>query len=155
MLSTAILLGLLGLLGFVGCGLIAMGEDPTKGGQGFNALIAYAAIMLSFVGAVHWGLALGAGAATRRVQRLRYTLGVLPALVGWVALLLPMFVPPWTALVLLIAGFIAVMVVEARWAHLGDTPGRYKALHWLATVVVVAVLGCVLVTRLLGAHLSF
>src|SRR5271166_2971221 len=153
--STAILLGLLGLLGFVGCGLIALGEDPTKGGQGFNALIAYAAVMLSFVGAVHWGLALGAGAATRRVQRLRYTLGVLPALVGWVALLLPVFVPPWTALVLLIAGFIAVMVVEARWAHLGYTPGRYKALHWLATVVVVAVLGCVLVTRLLGAHISF
>ena len=29
---------------FVGCGLIAMGEDPTKNGQCFNALIAYAAV---------------------------------------------------------------------------------------------------------------
>ena len=153
--STAILLGLLGLLGFVGCGLIAMVEDPTTSGQGLNALIANAAVMLSFIGAVHWGLALGAGTATRRVQRLRYTLGVLPALIGWVALLLPLFVPPWTSLVLLTAGFIASMVVEARWAHLGFTPGRYTALHWLVTVVVVAMLGCVLVIRLVGAHISF
>jgi len=154
MLSTAILLGLLGLLGFVGCGLIAMVEDPTKA-WGLNALIAYAAVMLSFLGAVHWGLALGGSTATRRVQRLRYTLGVLPALIGWVALLLPMFVPPWTSLVLLIAGFIAGMVVEARWAHLRYTSGRHTWLHWLVTVVVVAVLGCVLVMRLLGAHISF
>jgi len=73
--STAILLGLLGLLGFVGCGLIAMVEDPTTSGQDLKAPIAYAAVMLSFIGAVHWGLALGAGIATRRVQRLRYTLG--------------------------------------------------------------------------------
>src|SRR5208282_1141210 len=68
---TAILLGLAGLIPFIGCGLLATGDDATRD-QGFTALIAYGAVILSFVGAVHWGLALGDGAASRQVQRIRY-----------------------------------------------------------------------------------
>jgi hypothetical protein len=150
---TAILLGLAGLIPMIGCGLVAMGEDPVGADHGFTALIAYAAVILSFTGAVHWGLALNDGAASLRVQRMRYALGVLPAVIGWIALLVPMFVPVWASLVVLIAGFIATPVMEARGAHLGYVPGRYMALRWLLSFVVVAVLLCVLVVRLLGAHI--
>ena len=151
---TAILLGLAGLIPFVGCGLLAIGEDVVTAEHGFTALIAYAAVILSFIGAVHWGLALSDGAAARRVQRIRYAAGVLPALLGWIALLAPMFVPAWVSLVVLLAGFIAVPVAEARGAHLGYVPARYIALRWVVSLVVVAVLGCVLIVRLAGAHVS-
>jgi len=151
---TAILLGLAGLIPFIGCGLLAMDGDPVMAEHGFTALIAYAAVILSFLGAVHWGLALSDGAATRRVQRIRYAAGVLPALIGWVALLAPMFVPAWVSLVVLLGGFVATPVAEARGAHLGYVPGRYMAVRWVLSLAVVAVLGCVLIVRLVGAHVS-
>ncbi|MEJ0016598.1 MAG: DUF3429 domain-containing protein [Acetobacteraceae bacterium] len=54
----AILLTLLGLVPFVGCGLGALGSDPVTATRMLDALISYAAIMLAFAGAVHWGIEL-------------------------------------------------------------------------------------------------
>ena len=151
----AILLGSLGYLPFLLCGLLAMSDNPVRATQGMTGLIAYAAVVLSFLGAVHWGLALNDGAAIAPVQRMRYGLGVLPALVGWVALWLTLFAPEWVSLLILLAGFIAIPAVEARGAHLGYVPTRYMALQWVLSVLVVALLGCVLVVRLVGAHIRY
>jgi hypothetical protein len=50
------------------------------------AMLGYGAVILSFMGAVHWGLAMaGEGQGAQR----RLALSVLPALLGWLALLLP------------------------------------------------------------------
>lgn len=74
-------LGYLGLLPFaVGAGLCWV-----DGGFGARWLLAYAAVILSFVGAVHWGASL-AGAHR---HPLAFVASVLPALTGWLALLLP------------------------------------------------------------------
>ena len=151
----AILLGSLGYLPFLLCGLLAMGDNPIRGTQGMIGLIAYGAVILSFLGAVHWGLALTDGAATAPVQRVRYGLGVLPALVGWVALWLTLFAPEWVSLLILLAGFVVTPAVEARGAHLGYVPIRYMGLRWVLSVLVVALLGCVLVVRLVGAHVRY
>ena len=53
-------------------------------------LLGYAAIILSFVGALHWGFAMSAPAAN--APRL-YTWSVVPALLGWLALLRPGVLP--------------------------------------------------------------
>jgi len=54
-------------------------------------LLAYAAIILSFIGAVHWGVALAKDDdATGNKQRgWNFLYGIMPALLAWFALLLP------------------------------------------------------------------
>lgn len=55
----AVLLGLAGLIPFLACGLgSVVGNGAVPAGRALLALIDYAAIILGFLGAVHWGLAL-------------------------------------------------------------------------------------------------
>ena len=54
-------------------------------------LLAYAAIILSFLGAIHWGVALARGDDTANNQSGNWSFfyGIMPALLAWFALLLP------------------------------------------------------------------
>jgi uncharacterized membrane protein YidH (DUF202 family) len=155
----AVALGIAGLLPFIGCGLGAVGMDTTRSPLMLAALLEYGAVVLAFLGAVHWGLALGsippAGETNQRAGRARLILGVIPSLIGWVALLLPLAMPPEAGLGLLIAGFIAVPVLEQQGRNRNLVPPGYMWLRWALTIVVVATLVTVLVLRLLGARLIF
>lgn len=62
-------------------------------------LIAYAAVILSFIGAVHWGVVMSNNDDRHSMHLLA---SVVPSLVGWIALLIP--VTP--ALFILLFGFI-------------------------------------------------
>jgi len=151
--SLALLLGAGGLVPFLACGLgsvTAGGAVPAD--RALLALVEYAAIILSFLGAVHWGMALvGSGTAERGgTESLRLALGVLPALVGWAALLVSVAAAPAIALALLIAGFLATAVVEARAAGDGLVPAGYMRMRWGLTLVVVLVLALVLLSRVSG-----
>lgn len=103
----ALSLGYGGLLPFLlGVVLIALGYRAV----GADVLAAYGAVILSFVGAVHWGLALG-----HDEQRWRhYASSVVPALVAWLALLLP----PVPSLGVLAAGLAGWRF----WECLADPP---------------------------------
>lgn len=155
----ALLLGVLGLLPFLGCGLGAVAAGEAHRAQMLTALLAYGAVILGFLGGVHWGIALdqaapvAIGVRSTMVERARLLLGVLPALAGWLALLLAMLLPPEVALALLIAGFIATVVVEEQGRRRGLVPHRYMWLRWSISLVVVAVLTTVLVLRLIGAKI--
>jgi hypothetical protein len=162
--ALAWLLGLAGLLPFLGAGLLALGNDPVAAGRGLGALVAYGAVILAFLGGVHWGTALAEPVGypapqTAGIQRARLGLGVVPSLVGWVALLLPQALPEpsgaWAALALLIAGFAGTTTVESRAARRGLLPRRYMLLRWLLSAIVVIILVSVLILRLLGAHLNW
>lgn len=155
--SLALLLGAGGLVPFLACGLgsvTAGGAVPAD--RALLALIEYSAIILSFLGAVHWGMALvGPGSAERGswqggAENLRLALGVLPALIGWAALLVSVAAAPAIALALLIAGFVATTVVEARAARDGLVPAGYMRMRWGLTLVVVLVLALVLLSRVSG-----
>lgn len=54
-------------------------------------LLAYAAIILSFIGAIHWGVALATDDDTVNKQQSsrNFLYGIVPALLAWFALLLP------------------------------------------------------------------
>jgi len=98
-------LGFSGLIPFWALALAPLfGVNPPWVQQ---ALMAYAAVILSFVGALHWGVA-----ATVRPQRPWRVFGwsVIPALLAWVALLLPFR----DALMLLTLGFATAMLVDQR-----------------------------------------
>ncbi len=52
------------------------------------ALVAYGAAIASFLGGVHWGIA---GQLPPHDARLHYAWGVVPSLLGWLALLMPAY----------------------------------------------------------------
>lgn len=93
-------MGYLGLLPFM-AGMVGMWVDAPGAG---TWLAAYGAVILSFVGALHWG----ASARKGSYAPAAYALSVLPALTGWLALLLP----HGPGLTLLGVAFIAWRVVE-------------------------------------------
>jgi Protein of unknown function (DUF3429) len=160
-----LLLGLLGLIPFLVCAYLACAWRDPAGGRAVVALIAYGAVILSFLGGVHWGFALTepppslAGLApvpTRAdpAHRPRIGLGVVPALIGWIALLIAVLgQSPALALCLLIAGFLATNIAEHTAFRRGWMPGRYLWLRWFLTVVVVALLVTTVVLRLSGARI--
>jgi Protein of unknown function (DUF3429) len=154
---TAILLGVAGLIPFIGCGIAALGPDETSAQKMLWALIAYGAVVLSFLGGVHWGFALEPHSLEQggRSERWRLLFGVLPALVGWLALLVPLALPSWIGLCLLIAGFLGTAIVESQAARRGLVQQGYMLLRWGLTAVVVAMLVTVLTLRILGQHVVF
>jgi hypothetical protein len=146
-----------GLIPFILCGLAAVSLDDTVAPQMASALLNYGAVVLAFIGAVHWGFVLvgvPAGASAKSA-RIRLLLGVVPSLVGWAALLIPMVLSPEAGLALLIVGFIGTPIVEQHGCNRGLVPPAYMWLRWVITVVVVAILVTVLVLRTMRAKIVF
>ena len=110
--------GLGGLIPFLGLALACWVRPELS-----EALLAYGATILAFLGAVHWGFALTDG----RAPWWRFGLGVLPALIAWVALLLPVGM----GLVLLATGIAATALVERAAARQGVVPAPYLALRYV------------------------
>lgn len=104
----ALALGLAGLLPFAASALAALALPPGQQGVALQALAAYGAVILSFLGGVRWGLAIGGPADGASLPRL--ALSVVPSLLGWAALLLP----ARPGLALLALGFIAMLAVDWR-----------------------------------------
>ncbi len=145
----AIAIGIAGLVPLIGCGLAALGM---AGDRGTLALVAYGATMLSFLGGVHWGFALSD--LSGRADRLRLGLGVLPPLLGWVALLVVLALSASLGVGLLAFGFAATVVVEARGRRAGLIPPGYMRLRYGLSAIVILVLVLVLVLRLLGVQIA-
>lgn len=106
-----------------------------------DVLLYYGAVILSFLGAVHWGLAMaGAGAESHGQESrdwARLGWSVAPALVAWVSLIM---VPLVGALMQILA-FTAVVFADARAVRLGLAPRWYPRLRRPLTAVVVISLG--------------
>lgn len=98
-----------------------------------RALLAYGALILSFLGAVHWGLLLAQPASDAPPRLLA---GVLPALAGWVALLLP----HRYGLALLVVAFGAFWLYEHRVLGERILPNAYLGLRRNLTLGVCALL---------------
>ena len=98
--TAARVLGLAGLLPFIaGAAALALLDAPGLQVWAATALAAYGALIATFLGGIHWGLAM------RGVQPVNVRLGwgVSPSLLGWVALLLPVNLGLWLLAVLLLA----------------------------------------------------
>lgn len=126
------LLGLAGLVPFLGSLALAAASADEMRGAALWALATYGAVILSFLGAVHWGLALGPGRPAAVEARLG--LGVLPSLVGWVALLLP----PVPSLLLLAAGILGTAGIETLAARRGLLGAAYLRLRWRLSLAAAA-----------------
>ncbi len=90
--AAPLLLGMAGLLPFWGLALLLLRPQlaPWDAVAGDLALATYAAIILSFLGGIRWGLAVaGAG---RSDAAAHYAISVVPSLVAWALLIAP---EPW------------------------------------------------------------
>lgn len=124
----AIQLGWAGVLPFFALALLAWlppWRDPAA-----QALLAYGAVILSFLGGVRWGRAMASGAGTGQ-----FAAAVVPSLWGWLAWLL---LSPLPALCVLAGGFALV----ARWDARGDALSAPDSFRRLRRGLSLAVLAC-------------
>ena len=114
----AALLGYAGLLPFAASALGIW--LPATRGFAVISLLAYGAVILSFIGAVHWGVALTRPQATLG----RYVFSVIPALIGWLAFM----VAPDNGLVIIAIGILAVWLIERQF-YAEPLPAWYRTLR--------------------------
>ena len=123
-------LGYGGLLPFLGTALVCWLE-PHHRSVWADMLLGYGAVILSFVGALHWGFAMVHPDAAGRPMNGVYAWSVMPSLVGWLALL----TQPEAGATLLIAGFLAQYWQDRRLARVLPLPAWYLPLRLQLTVV--------------------
>ncbi len=123
-------LGMAGLVPFVLLSL-AVWLAPTTYQVLINqALLLYASLILAFMGAVHWGLAM-----LQRENDFKSQLGlsVVPALVAWFAF----FLPEILNYSVLIIAFALLCLFDTRMSKTGRAPNWYPNLRSPLTAVVV------------------
>jgi len=123
-------LGYTGLIPFVALTAAAMLSDTAHAWLG-RALLAYAAVILSFVGALHWGFAMSLPDLDPRLQRGLFAWSVVPSLLAWVLLLLP----PRIAAIGFIIAFVAHLLRDLNLARRIALPRWYLPLRLRLTTV--------------------
>jgi hypothetical protein len=150
--AIAIAFSLLGLVPLVFFAFGAVGHIPETAERMLVSLIDYAALILSFSGGVHWGLALLPGAVQPSA---RIGAGVLPLIVAWVGLVLAQMVSPTVALAVLIVGYLAIVLTEHQAAQRLQLPSRYVWIRWGFSVVSMVMMVMVLILRGIGQTIVF
>jgi len=123
-------LGLAGLIPFVAGALLVFVTEGWNRNLSLLLLASYGAVILSFLGAVHWGFALAAPDPAAAWPRL--VGGVLPALWAWPCAGL---LPPSLGCVGLAIGLGLWLAVEEAALRRGWTPASYQRLRRLLSAV--------------------
>ena len=128
--AAVLVLGFGGLLPFMGLALLAAWV-PERGYAYFIATLAqYAAVICSFVGALHWAYAVRDDARGAEAWR-RYGFSVIPALAAWLALQTPV----WTALRLQAGILLACLAVESRLPSTRQWPAWLAPVRYVLTLI--------------------
>lgn len=140
----ALRLGFAGLIPFAALALaiVIFRQNPFLQEIAGKALLAYGAIILSFLGGVHWGRALFAPSKTLETRD--FVLSVLPSIFGWSCLLLPLIS---AGVLLLILGYIWQVYVDFKDMRQNMLP------HWFGRLRVQLTAGATLFLLIGGAAL--
>lgn len=130
------LLGFAGLLPFLAGALGVWVLETPWDWVVLNAQVYYGCVILSFLGAVHWGRALASSLEGEALWR-PLAWSVTPCLLAWVAA----FAKPDLAIVLLIGGLMATYLVDRSATGLGWFPAWYGVLRKYLSAGAVASLG--------------
>jgi hypothetical protein len=110
--------------------LLGIPDDHPWRAQTIALLAGYAAVVLSYLGGIRWGIALsGSGEDAGRV----FALSVLPAIGGWAAL----FIPAPYSFVLLAVAFAAHGAWDTLSAQQGTMPEWFAKLRMQLTAGIV------------------
>jgi len=123
-------LGYAGLVPFVTLATVVLLSAGEIQLQARAALIAYGAVIISFLGAWHWYTAIQLGGSRATLTRMSFA--VSPALLGWIAILLP----HRYGMALVITGLLITCVADGHWQ--AATQPWYRQLRQRLTLVATA-----------------
>ena len=131
----ALWLGASGAIPFIGLALAAHLLEPSLASRATFALLAYGAVILSFLGGVQWGFA----APDSQDLPRRLLMSVVPSLVGWAAL----FLTGQAGFLLLIIAFALVLLIDWQAHKQSKSPPWYILLRvpLTATVILCLIIG--------------
>lgn len=115
--------------------------------QALNFQVTYGAVMLSILGALHWGMEFAKPSPTQAQTIRRLMLGAAPIFFAWPTLALQ----PMTALIIQWAGFTGLWWADATLCRLGQTPvwfGQYR--FYLSILVGTCIIGSLAGTSYYG-----
>jgi hypothetical protein len=110
-ISWAKWLGYAGLLPFIISAMFCFTDNPQWQQLALTSLTNYAAIIITFIGALHWGNALN---ALKHNSHPQLVLSVIPSLIAWLALFLSSFYTIGIFILL----YIVMLIIDIKlWAH--------------------------------------
>lgn len=141
------LLALAGALPFVAATVALLSERSQVRVPAIAALVTYAAVILSFLGGIEWGLAVqerhaaASGEVRERLRATALVVSVVPSLAAWGVLWLPS--PQWQ-LGAALGLFVAVWAADLALSRQGLVPAWFVDLRTAVTAVVAITLGVAL-----------
>lgn len=107
-----------------------------KAGELLNMLepiqIGYGAVLVSFLGAIHWGLEFAEKSSLKERTKFRYAVGVLAPMAAWPTIFFPI---EW-ALTTQFLAFTGLYFADSRATTRGWAPAWYGPYRWVLTAVV-------------------
>lgn len=133
-------LGWAGVLPFLACAILVW--SPLMHEAALQGILLYGAIILSFLGGVHWGLELRQSESQITLGS-GYSLSVIPALVAFLAFYFQSFL----SLLIIAMGFLGLLVHDLQRVREGRVPAWYGVLRLqLTTAVLLCLLSAVIAT---------
>ena len=105
--------------------------------------LGYGAVIISFLGAIHWGLEYAEKAPSHTRTRFRYGLGVLASVAAWPTL----FMPVEFALTSQFGAFVALYWADTHAAKRGWAPAWYGSYRFVLTAITGAAIALSLIGR--------
>ncbi|RYP19641.1 hypothetical protein DL765_003234 [Monosporascus sp. GIB2] len=105
--------------------------------------LGYGAVIISFLGAIHWGLEYAERAPLRERTRFRYGLGMLAPAAAWPTLMLPVEF----ALTAQFGAFVALYWADTHASRRGWAPSWYATYRFVLTAIVGAAIALSLIGR--------
>lgn len=127
------LLGYGGLMPFIGLAILSIIES-SHGILYRGALLLYGVVILTFVGAIHWGVAMMDNTLSDRARRACFTWSVVPSLMGWSTYVLS----PVPGSLVLVSGFLLQYWRDRSLAPMVLWPDWYLPLRAHLTLVACA-----------------
>lgn len=136
------LLGYLGLIPFIlSTGLLFFDRHNSDMWQHF--LLSYGAVILTFVGALHWSFAMALPGLSIKQQRVSFIWSVIPSLIAWVSL----SIPPVQAFIIISVFFGTALLRDKQLSFYADLPEWYMPLRInLTTVAMLCLITAAYVT---------
>lgn len=129
------LLGYLGLVPFITTTSLLF-LDKGHPALWSHLLISYAAVILSFVGALHWAFAMTINKSSQFERQLGFIWSVIPSLVAFISL----FINEFFALILISIFFMLNLLKDKKLQKSIDLPCWYLPLRSNLTLVVISCL---------------
>ncbi len=130
-------LTLSGAIPFIACSATLWLAPPTYRGFVTTVLTCYAAVILSFLGGIQWGLAVNLMETAPKSARTMFLLSVIPSLLAWGMLLLP---APGSRIIVAIVLFAFVWVIDAMLNLQKLIPAWFFKLRSAISVIVIIAL---------------